>query len=244
MGGSIQVLAQYRTICPGCAGDGSQTPDRNPICHVCAGNGRVQFGLRRSSQNCGFCDGHGVVLLAPCPVCEGQAMVNTERSVAVQVPRRCPDGAVLRVRRAGEQPVQGGPAGDLVVDVSVAPDPLLKVSGNDLLCTLPLTWSEAISGCTVTVPALEGTERLRIAAGTRSGQELRIAGRGLHGGGRRGDLRYCIVVDSPDDLDAQGRAAVAELEARVGRERFGRRAAFEVAVAALQTDDASDEEQP
>lgn len=244
MGGRAEVVAQYRTICGGCAGEGSQTPERNPTCHVCAGDGRVKFGLRRSPLSCGFCDGHGVVLLAPCPVCAGEAMVDTERRVEVLVPRRCADGALLRVRGAGEQPPRGGPAGDLLVDVSVAPDPLLRVSGDDLLCALPLTWSEAVSGCTVTVPALEGTERLRIAAGTRSGQEFRIAGRGLYGSRRRGDLRYTVVVDTPDALDAQGQAAVAQLEAQLGRERFGRRRAFEVAVATLQVGSETDEGTP
>lgn len=244
LGGATVVVAQYRTICAGCAGEGSQTPERNPTCHVCAGAGRVKVGLRRSMLTCGFCDGHGVVLLAPCPSCDGEAMVNTERRVQVHVPRRCPDGAILRVRGAGEQPQAGGPPGDLVVQVSVAADRLLRVSGDDLLCTLPLTWAEAVVGCTVTVPTLEGTERLRIAAGARSGQELRINGRGLYGSERRGDLRYSLLMDSPEGLSDGEKAVVAEFEARIGRARFARRAAFDAAVAALETDDADPEAQP
>ena len=243
LGGPTQVRAQYRTACPGCAGEGTQAPDRNPMCHICAGDGRVKVGLRRSPLHCGFCDGTGMVLLAPCPVCEGAATVDTEQLVQVQVPRRCPDGAVLRVRGAGERPQRGGQSGDLVVDLRVEADLLLHTSGNDLLCTLPLTWSEAVCGCVVNVPTLEGTQRLRIAAGARSGQELRIAGRGLHIGRRRGDLRYTIQIDSPADLSASDRAAVTELEERIGRASFGRRLAFEAAVASLpQVDDAAESE--
>ncbi len=239
LGGIVLTRTEYRTACATCDGPGTLAPNRNPVCHVCGGDGGLKVGLRRNPVRCAFCEGQGVVLLAPCERCDGAGMVNTAGEVEVNVPSRCPDGALLRVRGAGERARAGGPPGDLVVEVRVEPDPLLSASGNDVVCTLPLTWAEAACGCTVSVPTLEGTERLRINAGTRSGQEIRIGGRGLPVGSQRGDLRYTVQVDVPDPLDAAQASQIQALEAQLGAARFRRRQAFSEAVAALETKDAS-----
>ncbi len=234
LGGAVSVQTAYRTACATCDGQGTLAPDRNPICHVCAGDGRLKVGIRRNAMQCGFCDGQGVVVLAPCERCNGDGMVDTRGDVDVNVPARCPNGALLRVRGAGEKALSGGPPGDLVVEVSIEPDPMLSAAGNDVLCTLPLTWSEAAGGCTVTVPTLEGCERLRIAPGTRSGQEIRIGGRGLPVGGRRGDLRYRVQIDVPEPLTTDQARQISVLEERLGRDKFRRRQAFADAVAAME----------
>ncbi len=241
LGGIVLTQTQYRTACTTCDGQGTLSPDRNPVCHVCGGEGGLKVGLRRNTMRCGFCEGQGVVLLAPCELCDGEGMIDTTGEVEVNVPSRCPDGALLRVRGGGERALAGGPAGDLVVEVSVAPDALLSASGNDVICTLPLKWSEASCGCTVSVPTLEGTEQLRIAAGTRSGQEFRIVGRGLPMGSRRGDLRYTVQIDVPDRVDAALGAQIQALEETLGAARFRRKQAFIEAVATLaQTSDGTE----
>ena len=229
-GGLVEVLAQYKIECPTCEGRCTQQPERNPNCHVCHTQGQLVVGIRRGKQKCGFCEGLGVVLLAPCRTCDGGGVTTTTKRVKVDVPARCEDGAVLRVRGAGESSSDGKHSGDLVVDVTVAAHPLLEVDGDDVLCHLPVSWAEAVCGCIVTVPTLDGIERLTVPAGISNNQEIRIANQGLPSRTGQGDLRYRIQIDTPSDLDAEQREQVARLEQRLGLQRFGRRRAFRDAV--------------
>lgn len=241
LGGTWSVTVDYQTTCGSCAGAGTTEPDRNPACHVCLGEGSVKVGLRRQRQTCGFCQGRGEVLLAPCETCDGTGRVRDRRAVDVRIPRRMRDGAVLRVRGAGELPSQNEPngqRGDVVVVARITPDPLLEVRGDDLVCALPLLWSEAIEGCTRTVPSLSGPQRLRIPAGSWSGRELRIAEQGMpKRDGSRGDLRYLLQVDMPNALSPAELKTLRALEQTLGAERFTRRAQFEAEMTKVSSDD-------
>ncbi len=233
LGGVTQVEVAYLTECRTCTGSGTTTPERNPGCHVCGGEGTLKVGLRRQRQTCGFCGGRGEVLLAPCDSCEGEGRVEDRRMVDVKVPVRMRATAVLRVRGAGERPIGGGKAGDVIVEAQTAPDPLLLLDGDDVVCDLPLTWTEALAGCVRTVPTLNGTERLPIPAGSWSGRELRVSGQGLPRRGAqpgRGDLRFRLLVDVPTEASATLLPAIAALEEQLGRDAFPRRARFEADV--------------
>ncbi len=231
LGGQVAVHAEYDTLCPTCLGQGSTEPERNPVCHICQGHGALRVGLRRQELPCGFCHGRGTILLAPCPTCEGRTQVHTRQEVQVRVPPRCRDGSLLRVRGAGEKPAHGGPAGDLVVAVKVQPHPLLRAEGDDLVCTVPLTWTQAVAGAKVWVPTLEGPEALPVPPGTPSGREFRIAGRGLplahpSGAARRGNLRLQIALDLPELTHPSQVEAVRALEQLLAPGAFARAAAF------------------
>ncbi|MCO4764192.1 MAG: J domain-containing protein [Myxococcales bacterium] len=227
LGGIWPVAVDYETTCGGCAGIGTTEPELNPGCHVCDGAGKVKVGLRRQLQTCNFCHGRGEVLLAPCADCSGSGRLQDRRDIKVKIPRRMRDGATLRVRGAGERPIGGGPPGDVIVTAKIASHPLLEVRGDDLICQLPLTWTEAIGGCTRQVPTLSGPQRLRIPPGSWSGRELRIGGQGMpRQRTGRGDLRYILLLDSPADLSADELSQVAQLESRLGSERFARRVRF------------------
>lgn len=245
LGGIVQVGASYRTACDDCGGAGTVEPARNPPCHVCGGDGRLKVGVRRQAQPCGFCDGRGQVLLAPCEPCMGRGEVQVERSIATDVPPRCRDGVILRVRGAGERAVPPSGAqrdgrapglpGDLLVEIRVRPDPLFAVEGDDVVVVVPISYSEAVLGASVPVPTLRGTERLRIDPGTPSGRELRIAGRGLPRRGGHGDMRYRVVVDVPNSLSASERAAVLALDEALASDRLARRAHYRERVTARET---------
>lgn len=227
LGGLWSVMVDYQTTCGTCLGEGTVEPDRNPGCHVCLGEGSVKVGLRRQRQPCGFCNGRGEVLLAPCETCGGSGQTQDRREVQVNVPKRMRDGAVLRVRGAGERPTGGGAAGDVIVDTRIAVDPLLEIRGDDIICQLPLLWSEAIGGCTRDVPSLAGPQRLRIPPGSWSGREIRIAGQGMpRRTSGRGDLRYLLLVDVPAELSADDAAALRDLETKIGGAKFTRRTRF------------------
>lgn len=232
LGGEHPVSVEYESHCDRCDGSGSERASDDPSCHVCDGHGQLRVGLRRESRQCAFCGGRGRVILRPCPDCGGEGRCKVERTVQVAVPVRCRDGALLRVRGAGEHGLHGGKPGDLVADVRLAADPLLTLDGDDIVCALPLSLAEAVLGGSVDVPSLEGIERLRIPAPIGSGQELRVPGRGApRGKGGRGDLRYRVEVDVPAATGPDIRAAVLALEDAVGAEGWRRRGAFRAAVA-------------
>ncbi|MEY3012367.1 MAG: molecular chaperone DnaJ [Pseudomonadota bacterium] len=232
LGGETEVEVAYRTVCARCDGGGSEAPDRDPSCHVCAGSGQVRVGLRRERRRCEFCHGRGRVILRPCQDCEGAGERNIARSVTATVPVRCRDGALLRVRGAGEEGSHGGPAGDLVVDVRIGADPLFAIEGDDVVCRLPLTLREAALGGSVDVPSLEGIERLRLPIPVQPGQELRVPGRGApRSRGGRGDLRYRIEVDVPRVETPGGAAAIEALDAALPAASWPRREAFTAEVA-------------
>lgn len=241
LGGEVAVVAEYLGSCSTCRGEGTLEPARNPTCHICGGEGRLRTGLRRKTADCAFCDGHGLVMLAPCPQCEGRGQALTRREVTLQVPPRCRDGAILRVRGAGEKAREGAPVGDLVVEVAVAAHPLFEREGDDVLCPLPLTWTEAIAGGSVQVPTLTGSETLRLPAGLAPRQEIRVAGHGLPRPGGRGDMRYRVLIDAPSGLSSAERAGALHAVALIPDAAFERRAAFDAVVAVAATSTASDQ---
>ncbi len=236
LGGEVTVHAAYEAVCARCAGNGTTEPQRNPACHVCLGHGQVRVGLRRLEQTCGFCQGRGAVLLAPCSDCAGKGTLGIDQEVKVTLPPRCRDGAVVRVRGAGERAVLGGLAGDLVVVVQVEAHPLLRAEGDDLVCDLPLTWIQAVAGGRVAVPTLEGREMLTVPPNSPSGREFRVPGRGLPipGTDRRGALRVHALIDVPTNLEPGQVEAVRALEGLLGAQAFARVMAYAQTVQSLQ----------
>ncbi len=235
LGGKVAVRASYPTPCGTCLGAATLMPDRVPVCHVCAGQGTLRVGLRRTEQACGFCHGKGQITLRPCASCRGSGQGTTERVVEVQLPARMTQGAVVRVRGAGE-PGQGAQTGDLVVVVDILSDPLLRCEKDDLVVDVPLTWHQAAAGARILVPTLEGLEQLTVPPASSSGREFRIADRGLPLQGRagRGALRVRLVVDVPSTLTRDQLQLLHNLEqAAGGRQAYSRVQAFERALAQM-----------
>lgn len=234
LGGQTTVDVHVASLCNDCGGEGTQHPERNPACHVCAGDGRVKVGVRRAARSCGFCTGKGVVLLAPCEICDGKGEVIRTRKERVVIPARCRSGALIRVRGGGEANAAGRDHGDLLIQTNVLPDPLFQVEGDDLVVTLPVRWSQLLSGVVMDVPTLHGTRRLRIPEGAANGREIRVRGAGLQRRqGGHGDLRYVVAVDIPTELSAEQAQAVALLEDRLGAADFKACVTFERRVRAL-----------
>jgi molecular chaperone DnaJ len=243
LGGLTIVRAEFAIACNACHGAGTTEPQRNPVCHVCQGNGMLKTGLRRQDVRCGFCSGRGLLLLAPCQTCAGAGQVATQQEVQLHVPARCRDGAHLRVRGGGEA-VAGGKPGDLIAIVRIQPDPFLRVDGDDLTCQVPLTWSEAVAGARVPIATLEGVQWLTVPPNTPPGREFRIVGHGLplgaNAGGtaKRGALRVQVYIDMPTELTASQAAAVIGLEAQLGAHHFARAMTYRAAVETFALEDA------
>ncbi len=240
-GGPLEVKAQYDTICNDCNGMGTTDPNRMPVCHVCLGSGTFKVGLRRHDGICGFCLGRGTVVLAACPTCRARGQVSVMKTIVAQVPPRVRAGSQLRVRGAGEklsgEKSAGAQPGDVIVVIQIQAHPLLTVDGDDLHCSVPVTWAQAVLGVKVAVPTLEGIEILSLLPEMVASRHVRIAQRGLLKGAgatgiaasaaQRGYLHLHLEVDTPEALPPEQLQAVKTLEQFIGEHRFGRVVAYQ-----------------
>jgi molecular chaperone DnaJ len=203
----VQVLDP----CDRCSGSGAEPGTQARTCATCSGTGeerlvqRSVFGQMVSVQPCRACRGEGQVIDSPCRRCHGEGRARADAEVEVEVPAGVTSENFITMRGRGNAGPRGGPRGDLMVMLEVADDPRFVRDGTQLLYELPVTVGQAVLGDEVEVPTVEGTARLRIPAGTQSGELLRIREQGVPelGGGRRGDLLVRITVWIPERLSAE-----------------------------------------
>jgi len=196
-------------LCDSCGGSGAARGSRRQTCSTCGGYGQVEqtgglgalFG--RVITACPNCHGRGSLVVTPCGDCGGSGRVLKERLVTAQIPAGIQDGQAIRVRGEGEPGADGTARGDLHCYVRVAPHPFLKRHNNDLVCELPISFTQAALGATVEVPTLEGKAELRIPSGTQHGQVFRLTGLGLPDirSRRRGHELVQVLVEIPRKLD-------------------------------------------
>ncbi len=202
--------------CAACQGSGAAAGSKAQSCPTCHGVGRVRvtqatpFGRFVTEQTCQQCGGSGSVISQPCPECQGQGTVRRRRTLTVDVPAGIDTGERLRLAGAGEAGQRGGPAGDLLIEVVVAPHPLFRRDGRDILSELTIGIAQAALGGEADVPTLDGKATLRIPEGTQPGDILRLKGRGLVAlhGRERGDQRVLIRVEVPKRLSGAERDAL------------------------------------
>lgn len=205
--------------CGHCAGTGAQPGTAPVICQGCGGTGDAMdaSGFFSTRKPCTQCDGTGKQAKTACRSCEGAAVVTSHVSIEVTVPEGIEVGTRLRIRDEGELGRGGGPRGDLYVVVQMQAHPFFKREKNDVLVEVPIRFDQAAMGATIEVPSLEGRVRMRIPAGSQSGREFRLKGKGfpLSSGRARGDQRVRIVVEVPAYLSAEQRSLLdryAQLE--------------------------------
>jgi molecular chaperone DnaJ len=199
--GARRVVALDRPEpCEACGGAGVVAPRGGDRCGGCGGSGRVTAlrGAAQVSTACPVCGGSGRGAGALCEPCGGRGARLRRVSLEVAIPAGVEDGQQLRLRGQGAPGLRGGPPGDLVVTVRVAPHPAWRRDGLDLLLEVPVTVREALFGAEVRVSTLEGDVKLRVPPGTQSGTRLRLRGRGIPARSGSGDLIATVVVRLPD----------------------------------------------
>ncbi|MDR2725384.1 MAG: hypothetical protein LBC90_04835 [Candidatus Adiutrix sp.] len=170
-------------------------------------------------QSCPACHGQGLVSagggVRPCPTCHGQGQVGRPQNLKVKIPAGLANGQKIRLKGRGGAGRGGGPPGDLLVEVTVRPDPVFTRQGRDLGVELPVSLYEMLLGGSVSVPTLTGRATLKVPAGTQNGTRMRLKGQGLPASGREkaGDLYVTLKAVLPARLDAEA-AALAERLAR------------------------------
>jgi len=202
------------THCSTCQGSGAKPGTTPKLCPQCGGRGVIDDnqGLFSFSSPCRRCAGAGTVIEDPCPTCRGSGVEKRPREVQARIPAGVSDGQTIRLKGRGAPGRNGGPAGDLLVLVHVAPHPRFGRSGNDLTVRVPVSFPDAALGADVQVPTLEGSSvTLRIKPGTQPGSRYRVRGRGIETKRGAGDLIVTIDVVVPTSLTDAEREAVEQL---------------------------------
>ncbi len=207
--GSDQTLhVRAPVVCEMCAGSGARPGTTPTTCSQCNGTGQIRrvrqsiLGQMVTAGPCGRCGGTGEEIATPCSDCRGEGRRTLEQSYTVEVPAGIDDGQTLRLTGKGAAGPRGGPPGDLYVHVRVRPHSRFVRNGTQLSAVLPVAMTQAALGMVVEFETLDGVEELTIPAGTQSGRELRMRGRGvprLDGHGR-GDLIVRTLVETPTGL--------------------------------------------
>ena len=214
-GAQVPLSVPTSQPCPTCHGTGAKPGTTPKVCPVCNGRGieSQSQGIFSISQPCSNCGGSGTVIEDPCPTCHGSGAQRSVRKLRVNIPAGVHDGSRIRLAGKGEAGLRGGEPGDLYVITRVQESPVFKTAGENLEVEVPLTIPEAVRGAIVEVPTLNGSKRLRVPAGTKSGTVQRLRGEGppKAGGKGRGDIHYRFVIDVPDSLSPEQDEAIDRL---------------------------------
>ena len=202
--------------CELCNGTGAEPGTQRTVCETCRGQGQVRFnqGFLTVARPCPKCRGEGEINKSPCRECRGEGRRRTERLLNIKIPAGIEDGMQLRLTGEGSSGVHGGPIGDLYVLVRIREHAIFARSGVDLLCELPVSFTNLALGAEIEVPLLDGKDTVRIPAGTQPLEILRLRGKGMpHLRGRgRGDACYRLVLEVPQKLNAKQREALEAFE--------------------------------
>lgn len=206
-GDTVKIKVPKTTECETCSGSGADPSVGTQVCNTCGGQGqvRLQQGFFTISRTCPNCRGRGRTIGKRCQDCSGAGRKREEKVLEVQIPAGVDSGSRLRIPGEGEAGFQGGPSGDLYVEISVKEHPFFKRQGDNIYCEMPLTFSQAALGDNIQVPTLEGSAKLKVPAGTQTGTVFRLKGKGvvsLNGRGR-GDQLVSVALVTPTSLSRE-----------------------------------------
>lgn len=215
-GVTLRVPINREKICPDCQGSGAKKGTFPKTCPTCSGKGYTMLaqGPFSLTRTCPQCLGEGTVINEYCPKCGGKKKVRELDKVVVKVPAGVDNNARLRIKGQGEAGEPGAEAGDLYLIIKVKPHPYFRREGSDIWLDLPLTFAEAALGATIKVPTLNGEVKLKIPAGTQSGQVFRLKGKGapLVNRSGRGDMFVKVEIAVPTSLTAHQKKIIRNLE--------------------------------
>ena len=215
-----QIRVPRSIGCEDCAGSGAAEGAQPITCPSCQGHGKVraQQGFFTIERTCPTCGGAGRVIEKPCPRCGGQGRTHEEKTLSVTIPQGVEDGTRIRLSGEGDAGVRGGPPGDLYIFLSLKPHHLFKRDGRQIYCRVPIPMTTAALGGEVEVPTIDGGRaRVGVPAGTQSGKQFRLRGKGmppLHGqGAPNGDMYVQTLVEVPVNLSKRQKELLKEFQA-------------------------------
>ena len=222
--------------CNDCQGTGAAEGSRGvETCSACGGRGQVSRVQRmggmsfQSTAPCENCRGTGKVIKNPCSKCRGSGMTRESKRLTVSIPAGIDNGERIALRGQGNDGRNGGPAGDLIITVSVRPHNIFERDGYNVYCEVPITVAEATLGAEIDVPSLEGNIKHTIPEGTQPGTKFTMRGKGVpyvNGNGRRGDLIFRTVVEIPRGLNEKQKSAMKAFAESCGESNYTKHKQF------------------
>lgn len=221
--------------CPDCKGSGAEAGTQAETCSVCHGTGQVKRVQRmggmafQSTATCEACHGTGRIIKNPCSKCRGSGLVRENKRLTVSIPAGIDNGERIALRGQGCDGKNGGPAGDLIISVSVKRHAVFERNGVTISCEVPLTIAEATLGAEIDVPTLEGNVKYTIPEGTQPGTTFTLRGKGIpyiNNQNRRGDLIFRVTVEVPKGLTDKQKAAMKAFADSCGETNYAKHKAF------------------
>ena len=216
-GFETKIRIPAMAVCEICRGSGARPGTQPAVCPTCRGAGqvRVSQGPFSIAQTCPRCHGSGSVIPNPCAQCSGSGRVKLQKTLSVKIPAGVDEGDRVRLSGEGEPGVNGGPPGDLYVQVHIKPHPVFTRDHDDLHCEMPISITAAALGGEISIPTLDGSAKIRVPAETQSGRTFRLKGKGIKGvrSQAHGDLFCHVVVETPVSLTERQRQLLREFDA-------------------------------
>lgn len=220
--------------CSKCGGSGAKPGTSASTCSRCNGSGQVQtkqntpFGQFVSSKTCDACHGEGKIISDPCPACNGKGKLRNNIKKTINIPAGIDDGQTISLRGEGDPGTKGGPNGDLFINIKVKSHSLFKRQGNDVLCDVPITFTQAALGAEIEVPTIDGRVKYTVPEGTQTGDVFRLKGKGipfLRGSGR-GDQYVKVGIEVPKKLNEKQKELLRQFAEISGDETHEQRKGF------------------
>lgn len=226
LGKKVLVPVEYDETCKTCGGTGAKSPSAIKTCPKCGGRGYVNvqsrsiFGMMETQQVCPDCRGSGKIITDKCPDCQGRGYTHIKRDMEVNIPAGINQGQQIVVRGKGGHGINGGPSGDLYLEIVLVPHPNFKRDGNDIHIDIPISFVDATLGKKIDVPTVYGTCEVDIPAGTQPNQILRLKGRGIKDmrKGTPGDEYIHVQIKTPTKLSREQKKLLEEYQKTEGKE--------------------------
>ncbi|MDP3702428.1 MAG: molecular chaperone DnaJ [Hylemonella sp.] len=213
-GKDAQIRIPSWDNCDTCRGTGAKPGTQVKPCSTCHGTGSVQMrqGFFSVQQTCPHCQGTGKIIPEPCTSCQGQGRIKRQKTLEVKIPAGIDDGMRIRSTGNGEPGMNGGPPGDLYIEIRLRKHDIFERDGDDLHCAVPISFVTAALGGEIEVPTLAGKAAIDIPEGTQTGKQFRLRGKGIKGvrASYPGDLYCHITVETPVKLTEHQRKLLRE----------------------------------
>ena len=219
----IEVI--LKDPCPKCSGTGAKPGTSPETCPKCGGKGQVVytqqsfFGTVQNVQTCPDCHGTGKIIREKCPDCSGTGYVSNKKKIAVTIPAGIDNGQSVRIRDKGEPGVNGGPRGDLLVEVNVSRHPIFQRQDMHIFSTVPISFAQAAIGADIRIKTVDGEVLYNVKPGTKTDTKVRLKGKGvpsLRNSQVRGDHYVTLVIQTPEHLSQEAKEALRRFDELTG----------------------------
>ena len=229
-----EVTVERMEQCGTCGGSGCAAGTTPEVCPDCHGTGQVQvrrqtpMGVFATSSPCGRCGGKGKIIHQPCPDCRGTGAVRKRKTIKASVPAGIDNGQTISIRGQGHAGKNGGPAGDLLITITVRPHELFRREGTSVLCEAPITFAQAVLGAELEIPTIDGKVKYDLPEGTQSGTTFRLKGKGIPSinGRGRGDQYVTVYIETPRNLNREQKEALKKFAETMGDNNYEERRKF------------------